>query len=75
MAVGEKFLTTREVAEVFGVTPRAVRFWVKAGQLVAHQTPGGGKGPGHHRFGQDEVERFRTCRQDVPGIEFTPSRG
>lgn len=65
-----KLLTTKEVAETFGVTPRAVRFWVRSGLLFAQQTPGGGKGPGHHRFDPDEVERFRTSRQSVPGIEF-----
>lgn len=73
--MSEKLLTTREVAESFGVTQRAVRFWVKSGQLRAQQTPGGGRGPGHHRFDPDEVERFRTSRQDLPGIEFTSNRG
>ena len=69
--MGVKLLTTRDVADRFGVTPRAVRFWVKAGRLAATQTPGGGHGPGHHRFDPDEVERFQAARD--PGIEF-PSR-
>lgn len=62
-------LTTRDVADSFGVTPRAVRFWVKEGLLHTLRTPGGGKGPGHHRFTHEEIERFRLSK--LPGIEFT----
>lgn len=33
-----KFYTTKEIATKQGVTPRTVRNWIKAGNLVAQRT-------------------------------------
>lgn len=46
----EQFLTTAEVALMFGVDPRTVGTWVKAGKLSCIRTPGG-----HRRFREPEV--------------------
>lgn len=37
----EKLLTSAEVAALFGVDPRSVARWVKAGKLPGFWTPGG----------------------------------
>lgn len=44
-------LSTRQVAELFGVGPRAVASWAAQGRLPHIRTPGG-----HRRFLRTEIE-------------------
>jgi excisionase family DNA binding protein len=57
-----ELLTSREVADLFGVTTETVRNWAIAGRLTAHPTPGG-----RLRFRRDEVERF------IPAVPSEPA--
>jgi excisionase family DNA binding protein len=51
----EVLLTPREVAELFGVDPKTVTRWAKAGKLTSIRTLGG-----HRRFRKSEVEDLRN---------------
>ncbi len=51
----EILLTPREVAELFGVDPKTVTRWAKAGQLTSIRTLGG-----HRRFRKSEVDDLRN---------------
>jgi len=51
----EVLLTPREVAELFGVDPKTVTRWAKAGKLTSIRTLGG-----HRRFRESEVEDLRN---------------
>jgi excisionase family DNA binding protein len=51
----EILLTPREVAELFGVDPKTVTRWAKAGKLTSIRTLGG-----HRRFRKSEVEDLRN---------------
>lgn len=48
-----RLLTPAEVAAMFGVDPKTVTRWAKAGQLSAIRTLGG-----HRRYRADEVRRL-----------------
>jgi hypothetical protein len=41
--IGQDLVTVPEVANELGVTPQAVRSWLRAGKLSGFLTPGGGK--------------------------------
>jgi excisionase family DNA binding protein len=51
----EVLLSPREVAELFGVDPKTVTRWAKAGKLTSIRTLGG-----HRRFRKSEVEDLRN---------------
>jgi excisionase family DNA binding protein len=51
----EILLTPREVAELFGVDPKTVTRWAKAGKLTSIRTLGG-----HRRFRKSEVNDLRN---------------
>ena len=51
----EILLTPREVAEQFGVDPKTVTRWAKAGKLTSIRTLGG-----HRRFRKSEVDDLRN---------------
>ena len=51
----EILLTPREVADLFGVDPKTVTRWAKAGKLTSIRTLGG-----HRRFRTSEVEDLRN---------------
>ena len=51
MPDAEILLTPREVAELFGVDPKTVTRWAKAGKLTSIRTLGG-----HRRFRKSEVD-------------------
>jgi excisionase family DNA binding protein len=55
-----EILTTRAVAERFGVTPSAVSRWVHAGHLVPMTKIPGKRGA--YLFTADEVDRFARNR-------------
>lgn len=50
----EILLTPREVAELFGVDPKTVTRWAKAGKLTSIRTLGG-----HRRYRKSEVDDLR----------------
>lgn len=51
---GETLLTPREVADIFGVDPKTVTRWAKAGKLTSIRTLGG-----HRRYRKSEVDDLR----------------
>ncbi len=51
--VKKTFCTTREAAELLGISVRTAQLWVENGQLAAWKTPGG-----HRRVMRDAVERL-----------------
>lgn len=50
-----EWLTTREVADLFGVDRKTVTRWVIAGRISTVRTPGG-----HHRFPSAQVRAMLT---------------
>lgn len=44
-------LTTKQVAELFGVVPQTVIVWARSGKLAHHRTLGG-----HRRFLREDVD-------------------
>lgn len=63
-----RFLTTAEVAEFVGVSPRTVSNWIRDGHVKAYRTPGG-----HARVAEEDLQRFLDERgiRPIP----TPSPG
>ncbi len=57
-ATGE-FLSTGEVARLFGVSPSAVTRWGRTGVLKAVRTPGG-----HYRFRASDMRRAALAVPD-----------
>ena len=55
----EILLTPREVAELFGVDPKTVTRWAKAGKLTSIRTLGG-----HRRYRENEV---KALLKSLPG--------
>ena len=53
--VAETLLTPREVADLFGVDPKTVTRWAKAGKLTSIRTLGG-----HRRYRKSEVDDLRA---------------
>ena len=51
----EKLYTTRELADLVGVSGRTIRLWAAAGVVAAWKTPGG-----HRRFPEVEVRRLQN---------------
>ncbi len=51
----ETLLTPREVADLFGVDPKTVSRWAKAGKLTSIRTLGG-----HRRYRKSEVDDLRA---------------
>ena len=60
------FCTTREAAEILGVSLRTVQLWAEAGLLEAWKTTGG-----HRRIMRSSMERLLT--RHPPGVESTPA--
>ena len=54
MTGAEILLTPREVADLFGVDPKTVTRWAKAGKLTSIRTLGG-----HRRYRKSEVDELR----------------
>lgn len=61
---GGRFLTSAEVAETVGVSPRTVSNWIRDGHLKAFRTPGG-----HGRVAEEDLRRFL----DERGIRPLPT--
>ncbi|MEO6487749.1 MAG: helix-turn-helix domain-containing protein [Thermoanaerobaculia bacterium] len=57
-----RFLSRRDVAEMFGVSPSTVTRWARKGLLIAIRTPGG-----HYRFPADEIRRAAASQAFDPG--------
>lgn len=49
-----KWMTPREVADVFGVDPKTVTRWASNGKLPYMSTPGG-----HRRFHSDVIAQYQ----------------
>ncbi len=58
-------LTTRQVAQMLGVSVRTVQLWVEAGALSAWKTPGG-----HRRITKDSVDALQAAR--TQGVRQPP---
>ena len=56
-----EFLSTGEVARLFGVSPSAVTRWARTGVLKAVRTPGG-----HYRFRASTLRRAAIEVPDEP---------
>lgn len=57
------FYTTRQVADLLGVSAPTVIKWVESGALIAHRTPGG-----HRRISHEALDSFsRSCGREVEG--------
>jgi len=56
-----EFLSTGEVARLFGVSPSAVTRWARTGVLKAVRTPGG-----HYRFRASTLRRASIEIPDEP---------
>lgn len=63
--MSKSYLTPNQVAELFMVSPTAVRQWAEKGELNALTTPGG-----HRRFLPREVARFARNR----GLTLNPTQ-
>lgn len=68
-----QFYTTRQVADLLGVSAPTVIKWVESGALTAHRTPGG-----HRRISHEALNLFsRSCGRVVAGSPVpvaTPSK-
>lgn len=51
----DRYLRASQVALIFGVDPKTVTRWAKAGKLAAVRTPGG-----HYRFLESAVRAHLT---------------
>ena len=54
-------LSSREAAEVLGVSIGTLRRWSDLGYIEHHVTPGG-----HRRYTQKQLERFLFARRRMP---------
>jgi chromosome partitioning protein len=54
MSNNDRVLTTAQVADILGVSPKAVTNYIRKGLLPASETPGG-----HYRISMADVEAFR----------------
>ena len=59
--VEEKLYTTKEVANLVGVSSRTIQLWASAGLVTAWKTPGG-----HRRFSEGEVQRLQEQTGGTP---------
>ena len=50
-----EWMRPKDVADVFGVTPRTVTAWADAGSIPVYVMPSG-----HRRYKRTDVERFLT---------------
>ena len=56
--VGERLLSSAEVAELLGVSPASIKRWADAGVLPCEKTAGA-----HRRFRREVVDRFRHAHE------------
>jgi excisionase family DNA binding protein len=64
----ERAITVRDVAREYGVTPKAVYGWIKAGFIVAIRLPGG-----DYRFRREHLDDFDRCRDTSSSDQTTDS--
>ena len=67
MPTRDDTLTTRQAAELLGVSVRTVQLWVESGVLVAWKTPGG-----HRRVARDSVMQLMRVPQDPAAESVSP---
>lgn len=68
--VRKSFCTTREAAELLGVSLRTAQLWVESGQLQAWKTSGG-----HRRIARESVESLLAQPAESLLLALTPSGG
>lgn len=61
----DRLLSRGRVAEMFGVDPKTVTRWAKAGRLRATRTPGV-TGLGHRRYRESDVRALLDACADEP---------
>lgn len=49
----KEILTPKEVARLFGVDPKTVTSWARAGKIPSIKTPGG-----HRRYRRSDIDAF-----------------
>ncbi len=62
-------LTTKQVADIFNVTIRAVQLWADRGVINVSRTPGG-----HRRIAKSEIAKIRQHLQQDPQTESFPGK-
>jgi excisionase family DNA binding protein len=68
-ATDDKTLTTREAAEMLGVSLRTVQLWVEAGVLSAWKTQGG-----HRRVSLESIEKVLAEREVISNLKSNTRR-
>jgi excisionase family DNA binding protein len=69
LAIDNKTLTTREAAEMLGVSLRTVQLWVEAGVLSAWKTQGG-----HRRVSMESIEKVLSEREVISNLKSNSRR-
>lgn len=54
----DQVLSASDVADLFGVDPKTVTRWAKAGQLPSFKTPGG-----HRRYRKSDCTKFINSQE------------
>jgi excisionase family DNA binding protein len=70
MAMAERAITVKGVAELYSVTPQVVYGWIRDGHIRPLRLPGGGS----YRFRQSDLDEFETrCRGENSTDQTTAS--
>ena len=67
MKIEKTFCTTREAADLLGVSVGTTQLWVENGLLAAWKTPGG-----HRRVMRDSVEKLLRVKVSPPPVTAEP---
>lgn len=67
--VNNDSLTTKQVADIFNVTIRAVQLWADRGVINVSRTPGG-----HRRIAKSEIAKIRQHIQQYPQTEASSGK-
>jgi excisionase family DNA binding protein len=65
MLISKPFLTTKDVADLFGVQQRAVCHWIDSGHLPGHRNPGN---TGHRRVDRQSLINWLSAKPEYKTI-------